>query len=54
MKPIIRNTDTAIIAPPARRDYAVTAQQAKNDRRLGDYYARRQGIQEPKLKLWRA
>lgn len=49
---IITKPAAPIIAP-ARRDYAVSVAQAKNDRRLGEYYAKRQGIQEAKLRLWR-
>jgi len=52
MKPIITKPAAPIIAP-ARRDYAVSVAQAKNDRHLGEYYARRQGIQDARLKLWR-
>lgn len=50
---IITKPAAPIIAP-ARRDYAVSEAQAKNDRRLGEYYARRQGIQQPRIKIWRA
>ena len=55
MKPIIRNADSPIIAPARRRpeDAPLTAQQAQNARRYAKYVQRRQGVEEPRLILWR-
>ncbi len=55
MKPVIRNTDTAIIAPArrTREQGPITAQQAQNARRIARYWQRRQGVEEPRLILWR-
>ena len=54
--PIIRRPDNAIIAPSRRKagDGPMTAQQAANARREAEYVARRNGVAEPRLKLWRA
>lgn len=56
MTVIIRGPRDPIIAPARRTatDAPLTAQQAENARRYAAYIARRQGVEAPRLRLWRA
>lgn len=53
---IITGPRDPVIAPARRtkEQGPLTAQQAANARRYADYIARRQGVAEPRIRLWRA
>lgn len=55
MTKIITRPHDPIIAPArrTREQGPMTAQQAQNARRIARYWQRRQGVEEPRLILWR-